>query len=170
MNSVTTNGSESGNAVDPSRRDVLRVSGAGALSLLGGMTCQVGRAYPAESTKRVRMGIVGGGYGTQFYWHEHPNCEVTGVTDLRADRRKKLRDVYRCDAVYDSLEAMVKQANDIDAVAVFSGALDHVKHAKMCMDRGWHVISAVPACFTLAEAALLRETVERTGLSYMAET
>ncbi|HJN09469.1 MAG TPA: Gfo/Idh/MocA family oxidoreductase [Pirellulaceae bacterium] len=155
----------------PTRRDVLRVSGTAGLSILTGMTVNVGRAYPADSTKKIRMGVVGGGFGTSFYWNEHPNCVVTGVTDLRPDRRKKLRDVYQCDSVYDSLEIMVKQADDIDAVAVFSGALDHVKHAKMCMDQGWHVISAVPACFTLEEAASLKETVVRTGLSYMmAET
>ncbi len=156
---------------DLSRRDILRVSGPAAVSLLSGMTLQVGRAYPQESTEKIRIGVVGGGFGTQFYWNEHPNCVVTGVTDLRPERRKKLRDVYQCDAVYDSLEVMIKQATDIDAVAVFSGALDHVHHAQICMGRGWHVISAVPACFTLEEAALLKETVERTGLSYMmAET
>lgn len=159
------------NDCDPTRREVLHVSGTAALSILSAVTWQVGRAYPADSTKKIRIGVVGGGFGTQFYWNEHPNCVVTGVTDLREDRRQKLRDVYQCDTVYDSLEQMVKRADDIDAVAVFSGALDHVKHSKLCLDRGWHVISAVPACFTLEEAALLKETVERTGLTYMmAET
>ncbi|MBI3464291.1 MAG: Gfo/Idh/MocA family oxidoreductase [Planctomycetes bacterium] len=156
---------------DLSRREILYLSGPAALSILSGMTLSVGRAYPAESAKKIRIGVVGGGFGLSFYWNEHPNCVVTGVTDLRPERRERLRQVYRCDAVYDSLEVMVQQAQDIDAVAVFSGALDHVKHAKMCLDRGWHVISAVPACFTLEEAALLKETVERSGLIYMmAET
>ena len=31
---------------------------------------------------------------------------------------------YRCDKIYDSLETMVREAKDIDAVAVFSGAPD----------------------------------------------
>ena len=35
------------------------------------------------------MGVVGGGFGSSFQWHEHPNCIVTGVTDLRADRREQ---------------------------------------------------------------------------------
>ncbi|MCP4856096.1 MAG: Gfo/Idh/MocA family oxidoreductase [Fuerstiella sp.] len=135
------------------------------------MTLNVGEACPADSTKKIRIGVVGGGFGLQFHWNEHPNCVVTGVTDLRTDRRKKLRETYDCDAVYESLEEMVRDAKDIDAVAVFSGALDHVKHARMCMNNGWHVISAVPACVTLDEAAELRATVERTGLQYMmAET
>jgi len=41
----------------------------------------------------------------------------------------------------------------------------------MCFERGWHVISAVPTCFTLDEAEVLKDVVERTGLTYMmAET
>ncbi len=154
-----------------SRRDVLRLSGAAAAAFAGGLTFSVGRAYPAGTQKKIRMGVVGGGFGSTFFWHEHPDCVVTGVTDLRSDRRKKLQRVYHCDTAYDSLEEMVKKAKDIDAVAIFSGAPDHVKHATMCFDRGWHVVSAVPACNSLEEANLLRNKVEKTGLTYMmAET
>jgi predicted dehydrogenase len=41
----------------------------------------------------------------------------------------------------------------------------------MCVERGLHVISAVPACISLEEAAELRAVKEKTGLCYMmAET
>ncbi|MCA9078606.1 MAG: Gfo/Idh/MocA family oxidoreductase [Planctomycetaceae bacterium] len=153
------------------RRDVLSVSGPVAVSLLGGLTIPVGCAYSEQPKKTIRLGVVGGGFGTSFYWHQHPHCKVTGVTDLRPDRRQKLIGTYQCGTVYDSLEEMAERATDIDAVAVFSAPLDHVKHAKLCMERGWHVISAVPACWTLEEAEILKEVVERTGLTYMmAET
>jgi predicted dehydrogenase len=158
-------------ATSMTRRDILRLSGAAAAGLAGGLTLQVGRAYPAGMPKTIRMGVVGGNFGGSFFWHEHPNCQVTGVTDLLPDRRERLQKVYHCNAAYESLEKMVEQARDIDAVAIFSGATDHVKHAVMCLKRGWHVVSAVPACCSLEEAALLKETVEQTGLSYMmAET
>lgn len=148
------------------------------LELTGGLTAgailaSAGNAFSADKAgdRKIRMGVVGGGFGSSFQWHEHPNCVVTGVTDLRPERREKLRKVYKCDKVYDSLEIMVKEAKDIDAVAVFSGALDHVKHATMCMARGWHVVSAVPACHSLEEARELKDATKRTGLSYMmAET
>ncbi len=150
-----------------SRRAFMELSGAAALAAAGDVLTRAGRAYPAEAGRKIRMGVVGGGFGAGFWWHEHPHCVVTGVTDLREDRRKRLRDRYRCNAVYDSLETMVKQADDIDAVAVFSGAPDHARHVKMCMERGWHVVSAVPACISLDEAALLKEVKEKTGLKYM---
>ena len=154
----------------PSRRDFLQSSGLG-LASVSALLAQAGQPYRPEVGKRVRIAVVGGGFGTQFQWHEHPDCDVVAVTDLRPDRRARLQKVYGGDTAYDSLEEMVAKARDIDAVAVFSGALDHVKHTKMCMDRGWHVVSAVPACFTLEEAAALKELKERTGLRYMlAET
>jgi len=150
-----------------SRRSFLELSGSAALLTAGGLLTKVGRAYPAGSTKKIRMGVVGGGFGATFHWHEHPNCEVTGVTDLRPERRKRLREHFKCDTVYDSLEQMLIKAKNIDAVAVFSGAPDHVKHAKMCMDNGWHVVSACPACISLEEAQILKEVKQRTGLKYM---
>jgi len=150
-----------------SRRSFLKVSGSTALLTATGLLTQAGRAYPAQTGKTIRMGVVGGGFGASFHWHEHPNCVVTGVTDLRPDRRKRLREYYKCDNVYDSLEEMAKKAKNIDAVAVFTGAPDHVKHAKMCMERGWHVVSACPACMSLEEAEILKEVKERTGLKYM---
>jgi len=153
------------------RRPFLTISSAAALAAAGELWTAAGRAYPGQTGKTIRMGVVGGGFGAAFSWHEHPNCKVTGVTDLRADRRDGLRNRYACDTAYDSLEIMLKEARDVDAVAVFSGAPDHARHIKMCMQRGWHVVSACPTCLTLEEAAMLKEVKEKTGLRYMmAET
>ena len=147
-------------------RCYLQGSGLAALTA-GTLLGQAGRAYPRETGKKIRLGVVGGGFGASFWWHEHPGCTVTGVTDLYPERRERLKKRYGCDAVYESLETMIREAKDIDAVAVFSGVPDHAKHAKMCFERGWHVISACPACITLEEAAMLKEVKEKTGLRYM---
>ncbi len=161
------------------RRDVLKTTSAAAAfgataatGLLTGVT-EPARADDAagDTDRKVRIGVVGGGFGAAFHWHEDPNCVVTGVTDLRPDRREVLRNRYRCDQVYDSLETMIQEARDIDAVAIFTEAPNHEKHVRMSMERDWHVICAVPACLALAEAERLKEVKERTGLKYMmAET
>lgn len=119
---------------------------------------------------KVRIGVVGGGFGGSFYWHEHPDCIVQAVTDLRTDRRDALMQTYKCDRSYESLEKLILD-KAVDAVAVFTGAPDHVRHCVACLRAGKHVICAVPAAMTLQECQLLRETVEETGLTYMmAET
>jgi len=32
---------------------------------------------PLDPAKKIRMGIVGGGFGAAFQWHLHPNCMST---------------------------------------------------------------------------------------------
>jgi predicted dehydrogenase len=153
------------------RREFLGASALSAAALSSAMAMRPGLAAPAGSARKIRIGVVGGGFGASFQWHNHPNCEVAAVTDLRADRRKRLREKYRCDNFYDSLEVMLQRAKNLDAVAVFTGAPDHARHVEMCMRRGLHVVCAVPACLTLAEAERLKELKEKTGLRYMmAET
>ena len=151
-----------------SRREFLghRLLDGAALAAAAGLP-----AAQTEPSRRIRIGVVGGGFGTHFSWYGHPNCTVAAVTDLRADRRDRLQTTYRCDTVYNSLEEMLQRPEALDAVAVFSGAPDHFRHVSMCMERGLHVISAVPAVMTLEEADGLRDLKERTGLRYMmAET
>ncbi|MEN6602709.1 MAG: hypothetical protein ABFD86_09850 [Bryobacteraceae bacterium] len=45
----------------------------------------------------------------------------------------------------DSGEQMLAGRTKLDAVAIFSGAPDHYRYVEMCMERGLHTISAVPA-------------------------
>ena len=120
-------------------------------------------AFTAEpSAKKIRIGVVGGGFGRSFYWHEHPNCVVAAVSDLRPERREALRKTYGCDKSYESLEKLILD-KEIDAVAIFTPAPDHVRHSVAALNAGKHVICAVPAAMSLEECQLLVETVKRTG-------
>ena len=123
------------------------------------------------AAKKIRMGIAGGGFGRSFQWHEHPDCIVEAVSDLRPERKKGLMETYSCSKSYPSLEEMVKD-EDIDAIAVFTEGPNHVRHAIECMKHGKHVISAVPACWgAVEEAETLLEAVKKYGMTYMmAET
>lgn len=113
---------------------------------------------------------MGGGFGTSFYWHEHPDCIVQAVSDLRPERRELLQKVYHCDTAYESLERLIQDKN-VDAVAVFTGAPDHVRHCVKALKAGKHVICAVPAAMSIEEAEELLAAVKHTGLTYMmAET
>jgi predicted dehydrogenase len=151
-----------------SRRRFLKRSGL-ALTALA-MPRQSAMAVDT-APKKVRIGVVGGGFGCSFQWHEHPDCIVSAVSDLRDDRRGKLMKTYKCSKSYPSLEKLVLDKN-IDAVAIFTEAPNHVKHTIEAMKHGKHVISAVPAVSgTIEQADLLADTVKKYGLTYMmAET
>ena len=126
---------------------------------------------PGAAPKKIRIGVVGGGFGCSFQWHEHPDCIVEAVSDLRPERRDRLVKTYNCKKTYNSLEELVKDPA-IDAVAIFTDGPLHVQHVTEAMKHGKHVISAVPAAYgTMEQAEQLLETVKTYGLTYMmAET
>ena len=63
---------------------------------------------------------------------------------------------------YDELLALKP-----DAIVVASHGKVQVEHACMAMEAGSHVISEVPGAYTFDELIRLRDTVERTGKTYM---
>ncbi|MCL6520322.1 MAG: Gfo/Idh/MocA family oxidoreductase [Armatimonadetes bacterium] len=122
------------------------------------------------SSRKVRIGIVGGRFGSTFQFHEHPNCTVEAVSDFNPDQRKVLMETYRCNKSYVTLDEIIKD-KDVDAVAIFTPAPFHARHSIAALKAGKHVFCAVPAVMNLEEAEELKETVEKTGLIYMmAET
>jgi predicted dehydrogenase len=139
-------------------------AGLGALSQANPL-----QAEPSTS-KPIRIGVVGGGFGSMFPWHEHPDAKVAAVSDLRQDRRDHLSKTFKCDTVYESLEKLVL-AKDIDAVAVYTPAPEHARHVELVLKTGKHAISAVPLGMTLDECERVLDTVKKTGQTYMmAET
>lgn len=132
--------------------------------------CVTSFAAAWQGGRKIRIGVVGGGFGCSFQWHEHPNCTVEAVSDLRSERRDLLMRTYRCSKSYESLEKLLLD-KQVEAVALFTPATDHVRHVVLCMNAGKHVLSAVPAAMSLEECQTLADTVQRTGLTYMmAET
>lgn len=164
------------------RRRFLRLAGGacGGL-LLASCNRQISPAMAAEahpapapwrpvSDRKIRVGIVGGSFGAQFHWHQHPNCIVEAVSDLMPDRCDTLMKTYGCQKRYESLEKLIED-DRVEAVAVFTDAPSHGKHVQACMARGKHVISAVPAAVTLEDLAAIKEARDKSGLQYMmAET
>ena len=81
-----------------SRREFLQ-EGSGAVAA----AAVASRAAMAANTapKRIRIGVVGGGFGCSFQWHQHPDCIVEAVSDLRPERRRRLMEVYGCQKSYE---------------------------------------------------------------------
>jgi predicted dehydrogenase len=152
-----------------SRRSFLRQIGSPSLAMAAAL--DGAQTYePIDPAKKLRIGVVGGGFGSAFPWHEHPNCEVTAVAELRGDRRKHLVETFHCDNAYGEFHPMLKDAK-VDAVAMFTGAPSHVPYCIDVMNSGKHVVCAVPAAISLEGCQQLVDAVKKTGQTYMnAET
>lgn len=163
---------------DLSRRNFLR--NATAVAALGTTAIYAGvgtaseelnllpdmRYKPLPGSKKLRMGVVGGGFGRSFPWHLHPNCEVTAVADLREDRRQILKEMFSCDNVYGEFHPMLKDPK-VEAVAIFTEAPDHAQHCIDVMNAGKHVMCVIPAAISLDHCQQLIDTVKSTGQIYM---
>ena len=99
--------------VSLTRRDFLATAAtAGAVALAPRFSSA---ATAPASDRKLRVGIVGGRFGATFQFHEHPNCTVAAVSDLRADRRAALMKVYRCTKSYDSLAELLRDLQGLTA-------------------------------------------------------
>lgn len=126
--------------------------------------------WSPDTDRKLRIGVVGGGFGASFQWHLDPNCTVAAVSDLRPGRRDRLMKAYRCDRSYPSLETLI-QDDSLDAVAVFTEATNHVEHSVAVMNAGKHCMCAVPAAVSLEGCEQIVEAKEKNGVTYMmAET
>ena len=153
------------------RREFLkRIGVAATTAALPGITAAGGVFARTPSDKVVRIGVVGGNFGSQFQWHLDPNCKVTAVCDLRDDRLDHMVKIYGPATKYKDFRQFLKHT-ELDAIAVFTPVPLHVWMATEAMKAGKHVISAVPAGWSVEELELLLETVKKTGMKYMmAET
>lgn len=122
------------------------------------------------SSRKVRVGVVGGRFGLGFFFNEHPNVIVEAVSDLRKDRRAALMSTYKCTKAYDSLELLLRDPK-IEAVGLFTPAPDHADHVVQTLKAGKHALCAVPAALTIEDCYRILEAVKSTGKKYMmAET
>jgi len=156
------------NSLTIDRRKFLNMAGTTALAL--GISSRFAFAGSPVSDRKIRIGIIGGRFGSSFFFHEHPNCVVEAVSDLKAEMREVLMKTYNCAKSYESLEKLLQDPK-IEAVFLATPAPDHAKHVIASLKAGKHVLCAVPAAMTLEECAEMREVVQKTGLTYMmAET
>ena len=127
-----------------SRRTFLKTVGATTAAIGSSAHVALGQA----NEKKIRMAVVGGGFGRSFFWHEHPNSTVTAVCDVQPKALDRLKKTFRCDTGYDDFHKLLADKN-IDAVAVFTPAPLHAYHSVKALEAGKHVISAVPVAMTL---------------------
>lgn len=150
------------------RRKFISMAGIGVTALT--MSSRFAFAGEQANTRKIRIGIIGGGFGADFFFHEHPNCIVEAVSDLRQDRRERLMKVYKCTRSYESLEKLLPDPK-IEAVFIATHVPDHARHVIASLKAGKHVLCTVPVAMTLEECSAILETVKSTGLTYMmAET
>src|SRR5207302_1789804 len=120
------------------------------------------------SEKKVRVAVVGLGFGAEFIpiYQAHPNAEVVAVCRRNKAELEKCADKYGIAKRYPSYDELLKD-KEIDAVHINSPIPDHAPQSIAALKAGKHVACTVPMGTTKEEVRQLVELQRKTGLMYM---
>lgn len=125
------------------------------------------------NNKKIRLAVLGCGprwLGLASIYMQHPDLDVVAVCDIAdgaaEEAAKQLKENFGCEpAVFTSYEAMRDNAC-YDAIFIACDPDIQVDYAVAEMDRGIHVMTEVPAAYTIDQCHSLVSAVRRSGVKY----
>jgi predicted dehydrogenase len=120
------------------------------------------------SEKKVRVAIVGLGFGAEFIpiYQAHPNAEMAAVCRRNKAEMDKTADKYKIAKRFTSYDELLKDP-DIDAVHINSPIPDHGPQTIAALKAGKHVACTVPMATTKEQIKEIVELQRKTGKVYM---
>jgi len=121
-----------------------------------------------SSDKKVRVAVIGLGFGAEFIpiYQKHPNAEIVAVCRRNKVELDKTADKYGIPKRFTSYEELLKDP-DIDAVHINSPIPDHGPQSVAALKAGKHVACTVPMATTKEQIREIVELQRRTGKVYM---
>ena len=120
------------------------------------------------STKIVRVGIVGLGFGAEFIpiYKAHPNAEMYAICRRNKTELDACGDKYGIPARYTSFEDLLRDPK-VDAVHINSPIPDHGPQTIAALKAGKHVACTVPMATDPNDIRGIIELTRKTGKTYM---
>src|SRR5688572_30667053 len=120
------------------------------------------------SDKKVRVAIVGLGFGAEFIpiYQAHPNAEMAAICRRNKGELDKCGDRYKIKTRYTDYNELLKDPN-IDAVHINSPIPDHAAQSVAALKAGKHVACTVPMATSAEECKQIVELQRKSGKVYM---
>src|SRR6478672_12281558 len=118
--------------------------------------------------KRIRVAIVGLGFGAEFIpiYQRHPNAEMYAICRRDKTELDVCGDRFGISKRYTSYDDLLRDPN-VDAVHINSPIQDHASQSIAALKAGKHVASTVPAATTIDECRQIVEAQRESGKVYM---
>jgi len=115
----------------------------------------------------LKVGIAGLRRGRSFYnvFRSRKDSEIAAVCDSVEERTESFAREHHISKACTDYGDFLKE--DLDAVVVATPLPFHAQHVIAALESGKHVLSEVPAGYTLEECERIVWTVERTKRTYM---
>jgi predicted dehydrogenase len=120
------------------------------------------------TNRKIRVGIVGLGFGAEFIpiYQAHPNSEMVAICRRNQAELDKCGDRFRVKVRYTSYDEMLKDPN-LDAIHINSPIPDHAGQSLAALRAGKHVACTVPMATTVEECKQLVAAQRASGKIYM---
>ncbi len=117
--------------------------------------------------EKIKIGLAGASWFADLWYVpvllKHPHVELAAVCSAGGDSARRMAEKYGIASAYDSYSDMFERAG-IDGVCVVTPNDVHASIATAAMERGIHVICEKPLAATIADAAAMVRTAERTKI------
>ena len=123
--------------------------------------------------KKVKLAFLGAGprgSGLMREYSKHPQVEIAAVCDRAEGTAEAVAAAFKAERgaevrAYTSYEELMK-GPAFDALMIATDPDLQVEFAVDAMNRGVHVMTEVPAAYTIGQCRDLVDTVEKTGVKY----
>lgn len=120
--------------------------------------------------KRVRVGVVGLGFGQQVHvpaFRTHPGCAVVALCGTRLDRARDVAARLGVPTAYGSWQELLAQS--LDAVAIAAPPAVQYEIARAALAAGIAVFAEKPLAATVAQAEELAAAARRAGVAHVVD-
>jgi len=115
----------------------------------------------------LKTGILGLGRGAAYFqaFNRHRNAEVVAICDKVIERAEAFAKQTKLKNFCSDYQELLE--HDLDIVVVCTPPIYHAENVIDALKAGKHVLSEVPATYSLEECERVVRAVEKTGLKYM---
>jgi predicted dehydrogenase len=120
------------------------------------------------SDKKIRVAIVGLGFGAEFIpiYQSHPDAEMYAICRRNEKGLRECGDKFGVKVRYTDYNQLLQDPN-VDAVHINSPIPDHAPQSLAALKAGKHVACTVPMATTIDECRQLVEAQRKAGKAYM---
>jgi predicted dehydrogenase len=121
-----------------------------------------------SSGKKVRVGVVGLGFGAEFVplYQKHPDAECVAICQRDEAKLKLVGDTFKVARRYTRYEDLLRD-QDVDAIHVVTPIAAHAPMTIAALQAGKHAASTVPMATTVQECLQIAEARRKAGKVYM---
>lgn len=118
--------------------------------------------------RRVRVGIIGLGFGAEFIpiYQNHPQAEMVAICQRNPERLRALGEAFGVPRRYTDWREMLRDP-ELDAIHINSPIPDHAAMSLAALEAGRHCACTVPMATNLEALAAICRARRSSGRNYM---